>query len=101
LTEHLVLEHAFGSLGVRKLWCEVFLANEAVWKLHLSFGFQREALFRAHVVKGGLPQDVVGLGLLSSEWAVRRDAAAARLEARGLLASAALIDPDAPPPRPG
>jgi UDP-4-amino-4,6-dideoxy-N-acetyl-beta-L-altrosamine N-acetyltransferase len=81
--EFIVLEFAFGDLGARKLWCEVLEDNEAVWRLHESFGFVREALFRAHVVKAGIPRNVVGLGLLDEDWAGVRGACAARLEAKG------------------
>jgi UDP-4-amino-4,6-dideoxy-N-acetyl-beta-L-altrosamine N-acetyltransferase len=81
--EYIVLEHVFGALSLNKLWCEVFVENEAVWKIHESFGFQREAHFRQHIVKGGRYLDVYGLGLLASEWAMARPAVQARLEARG------------------
>ena len=70
--EFLMVERAFGELGLRKLWCEVLESNEAVWKLHQRFGFQIEARFRAHVVKGGQPQDVIGLGLLKADWDAAR-----------------------------
>jgi UDP-4-amino-4,6-dideoxy-N-acetyl-beta-L-altrosamine N-acetyltransferase len=81
--EFCVIDHVFGSLGLNKLTCEVLVENEAVWKLHESFGFTREALFRAHVWKQGRPRDVVGLGMLASDWARQRPAAADRLAARG------------------
>ena len=73
----------FGELGLNKLWCEVLIDNEPVWRLHEGFGFQREALFRQHVRKDGLPADVVGLGLLKSDWAATREASRARLTSRG------------------
>jgi UDP-4-amino-4,6-dideoxy-N-acetyl-beta-L-altrosamine N-acetyltransferase len=81
--EFWVIEHVFGALGLNKLWCEVLIANEAVWKLHQSFGFEREALFRAHAWKGGAAFDVVGLGLLASDWAAVRPACAQRLRDKG------------------
>lgn len=81
--EFCIIEHVFGALGLNKLWCEVLLANEAVWKLHESFGFRREALFRAHVWKHGEPHDVVGLGLLATDWAAQRPISAARLQEKG------------------
>lgn len=81
--EYWVIEHVFGELGLNKLWCEVLIGNEAVWRLHEGFGFQREALFRQHVRKDGKAADVVGLGLLKSDWAATREASRARLVARG------------------
>ena len=91
--EYTVLRHVFEALGLNKLWCEVLLDNEAVWKLHESFGFVREALYRQHVFKDGRFQDVVGLGMLRSDWQSARPAIEARLHAKG-------HDPDALPPAP-
>ncbi|HEX4097148.1 MAG TPA: UDP-4-amino-4,6-dideoxy-N-acetyl-beta-L-altrosamine N-acetyltransferase [Caulobacteraceae bacterium] len=81
--EYWVIEHVFGELGLNKLWCEVLIGNEAVWRLHEGFGFRREALFRQHVMKDGAPADVVGLGLLKADWADTRAASRARLLGRG------------------
>jgi UDP-4-amino-4,6-dideoxy-N-acetyl-beta-L-altrosamine N-acetyltransferase len=77
--EFLMIERAFNEMGLRKLWCEVLIGNEAVWKLHQKFGFQQEALFRAHVVKAGQPVDVMGLGLLAEDWTIVRPAMVERL----------------------
>ncbi len=66
--EYLVLRHVFEGRGLNKLCCEVLAGNAAVVRLHERFGFTREALFRDHVRKGGVFQDVVGLGLLRREW---------------------------------
>jgi UDP-4-amino-4,6-dideoxy-N-acetyl-beta-L-altrosamine N-acetyltransferase len=81
--EYWVIEHVFAELRLNKLWCEVLIGNEAVWRLHEGFGFRREALFRQHVRKEGAPADVVGLGLLASDWAATRAASRARLVSRG------------------
>jgi UDP-4-amino-4,6-dideoxy-N-acetyl-beta-L-altrosamine N-acetyltransferase len=81
--EFIVLEHVFSGLGLHKLWCEVLLENAPVWRLHESFGFVREALYRDHVWKAGRFQDVVGLGLLEADWARVREACAERLAAKG------------------
>jgi UDP-4-amino-4,6-dideoxy-N-acetyl-beta-L-altrosamine N-acetyltransferase len=81
--EYWVIEHVFAELGLNKLWCEVLIGNEAVWRLHEGFGFQREALFRQHVRKDGQAADVVGLGLVRSDWAVARTASRERLVSRG------------------
>lgn len=81
--EFQVIEHVFNDRGLNKLCCEVLIGNEAVWKLHESFGFRREALFRAHVWKHGQPLDVVGLGLLADDWAVQRPESLRRLREKG------------------
>lgn len=85
--EYMVIEHVFGPLGLNKLACEVLLENEAVWTLHASFGFVREALYRDHVWKSGCFHDVVGLALLARDWPAAREAAAKRLRAKGYAPS--------------
>jgi UDP-4-amino-4,6-dideoxy-N-acetyl-beta-L-altrosamine N-acetyltransferase len=82
--EYVVLRHAFETQGLNKLWCEVLIENEAVWKLHQSFGFTREALFRDHVWKDGRFQDVVGLGMLARDWDAARPGIEARLREKGV-----------------
>ena len=81
--EYWMLEEVFERRSLRKLWCEVLLSNEAVWRLHGKFGFQQEARFRAHVIKNGEPQDVLGLGLLAEEWRAVRPGMKQRLERLG------------------
>ncbi|WP_371134678.1 UDP-4-amino-4,6-dideoxy-N-acetyl-beta-L-altrosamine N-acetyltransferase [Phenylobacterium sp.] len=81
--EYWMIEQVFTGLGLAKLWCEVLVDNEPVWKMHEKFGFVREALFRRHALKGGALVDVVGLGLLAEDWAAIRDASRERLGARG------------------
>jgi UDP-4-amino-4,6-dideoxy-N-acetyl-beta-L-altrosamine N-acetyltransferase len=86
--EFKMIDHAFGPMGLRKLWSEVLASNEVAWTLHMTHGFQREALFRAHVVKGGAPRDVIGLGLLAEDWVERRPAARTRLLDKGFSVEA-------------
>jgi UDP-4-amino-4,6-dideoxy-N-acetyl-beta-L-altrosamine N-acetyltransferase len=81
--EFAVLAHVFETRGLNKLWCEVFLDNTTVWQLHERFGFVREALFRSHVFRDGRPRDVVGLGMLASEWPQARAAALQRFADKG------------------
>jgi UDP-4-amino-4,6-dideoxy-N-acetyl-beta-L-altrosamine N-acetyltransferase len=81
--EYIVLEQVFGPMGLNKLNCEVFADNEAVWRLHESFGFTREAHFRDHVCTGGAFKDVIGLGILARDWAAARPACEARLREKG------------------
>ena len=81
--EYWLIEQVFGALGLNKFWCEVLASNEAAWKLHLSFGFQREALYRQHIRKAGQYEDVIGLGLLASDWQALKPALQARLQGKG------------------
>ena len=81
--EYWMLQHVFETLGLHKLWCEVLISNEPVWRLHETFGFRQEARYRDHVLKDGAWQDVLGLGILEDEWRERRPAMAERLKAKG------------------
>jgi UDP-4-amino-4,6-dideoxy-N-acetyl-beta-L-altrosamine N-acetyltransferase len=81
--EFTMIEKVFGEFGLDKLWCEVLASNEAVWKLHERFGFRQEARLRDHVIKAGARQDVLGLGLLRSDWPEPRAKAREQLLAKG------------------
>ena len=83
--EYWVLQQVFEHMRLRKLWCEVLASNEAVWRLHETFGFTQEARFRAHILKDGEPQDVLGLGILAADWRARRPAMSQRLRDKGFL----------------
>lgn len=91
--EYIVLRHVFETMGFHKLWCEVLKDNEAVWKLHESFGFTREACYREHVCKGGRFQDVVGLGMLKADWEAAKPGIEAKLREKGIDPASL---PDAP-----
>jgi UDP-4-amino-4,6-dideoxy-N-acetyl-beta-L-altrosamine N-acetyltransferase len=81
--EYLVLGEVFGPMGLNRLACEVFTANEAVWKLHEGFGFTREAHYRDYVWKDGRFHDVYGLAILAADWAGVKGTIEARLRAKG------------------
>lgn len=67
-----ILDYVFSVLKLNKLRCEVFVSNEKVIKMHEKFGFRREAYYREHCIKNGQKLDVIGLAILSSEWALFR-----------------------------
>lgn len=72
LMEFLALDEAFGAIGLRKLSCEVLGRNARVVKMHERFGFQREGLFREHVLIDGAFDDVHRLALFANEWTAMR-----------------------------
>ena len=81
--EYWMLEYVFEGLKLAKLWCEVLASNVSVRKLHEAFGFQVEARLYGHAVRAHKRVDVLGLGLLASDWRAKRAAMADRLRARG------------------
>jgi UDP-4-amino-4,6-dideoxy-N-acetyl-beta-L-altrosamine N-acetyltransferase len=81
------LERAFGQLKLHKVFAEVMADNDAALKLMVAIGFRREGYLRGHVIKGGEARDVVQLGMLDHEWAVRRQAMIKDLSTAGLIAA--------------
>jgi UDP-4-amino-4,6-dideoxy-N-acetyl-beta-L-altrosamine N-acetyltransferase len=81
--EYFVLTYVFDRLNLNKLCCEVFLANEAVWKMHESFGFEREGLYRDHIMKAGKFEDVVALAMRAAAWREKKPALRERLTEKG------------------
>jgi UDP-4-amino-4,6-dideoxy-N-acetyl-beta-L-altrosamine N-acetyltransferase len=86
--EILMIERAFGELGLKKLWCEVLESNKGVVRMHQRFGFKEEARFRRHILKNGAWEDVIGLGLLAEEWPEARARMAPTLQAAGFPVAA-------------
>lgn len=72
--EFLMLEYAFSTLQLHKLYCEVLAFNTAVIKLHKKFGFSVEGIFRQqHKVNHDFV-DTYRLGILATEWQEHRQA---------------------------
>lgn len=67
-----VLNHAFGVLGFHKVTGSVLEFNERSRRFHLRLGFQQEALLRDQHYDGENYHDVLGYGLLASDW-LRRE----------------------------
>ena len=67
-----ICAYVFDTLGLNKLWCEVFAFNDRVVALHEKFGSKVEGVARQHVFKNGEFHDVVRMGILKSEWAEQR-----------------------------
>lgn len=72
--EFLMLEHAFGTLQLHKLFCEVLAFNTPVINLHKKFGFKIEGIFREQCKVDGKFIDTYRLGILAHEWHEQRHA---------------------------
>ena len=77
--EVLALNYAFDQLALHKLCCEVLAFNNPVIKLHEKFGFKIEGILRDQYKRDGEFIDIYRLGLLSGEWAEKRDEMIAKL----------------------
>jgi UDP-4-amino-4,6-dideoxy-N-acetyl-beta-L-altrosamine N-acetyltransferase len=78
-----MLDHVFGDLGLDRLGCEVLEDNEAVWKLHQSFGFEITERLESRAVKAGVARDALRLMLTAQLWSGARVGCAERLTVRG------------------
>jgi UDP-4-amino-4,6-dideoxy-N-acetyl-beta-L-altrosamine N-acetyltransferase len=63
-----ILRYVFEDMKFNKLCCEVLATNRGVVRMHQSFGFHEEGLFRCHVRKGDDFVDVVCMAILKDEW---------------------------------
>lgn len=70
--EYLAMEYAFNEMNLHKLHCEVLGFNQAVVKLHLSFGFNLEGTLRKHHYDGVNYHDIIQLGIMDDEWRQQR-----------------------------
>lgn len=64
----LVCQHAFLSLGLRRIVLFVLADNSAAIHAYQRVGFREEGTLRRHAFKRGQPVDVVVMGLLAQEF---------------------------------
>lgn len=68
-----VLAHAFDDLGLQRIYLFVLASNEPAMRLYKKCGLIEEGRLRRHAFKQGHLEDVLVMGILSSEWEVRSD----------------------------
>ncbi len=83
--EYTVLNYVFQELKLEKLCCEVLSFNEGVVEMHRRFGFVQVGLFRKHIFKRGVFNDVVCLAMLKEDWEALRPRQEEKLRAKGVL----------------
>ncbi|MAS10508.1 MAG: UDP-4-amino-4,6-dideoxy-N-acetyl-beta-L-altrosamine N-acetyltransferase [Salinisphaera sp.] len=66
------LNYVFAVLKLHKLCGEAIAHNDRSIRFHERLGFRREATLREHHFDGSEYHDVVGFGLLKSEWKQER-----------------------------
>lgn len=64
-----LLEHAFGTLGLRRIEADVDPRNQPSLRTLEAIGFRREGYLRQRWQVAGEMQDSVIMGLLASDWA--------------------------------
>ncbi|OPX90130.1 MAG: putative ribosomal N-acetyltransferase YdaF [Pelotomaculum sp. PtaB.Bin013] len=65
---YLGLNYAFNIVDIRKVYGQVFAFNLHSVNFFKKLGFMEEGRFRKHVIKNGVPEDVIFFGLFKEEW---------------------------------
>jgi len=68
----LMLDHAFGTLGLHRIALSVFAFNERAIRAYLRCGFVVEGRARESIWRDGRWWDELAMSVLSSEWHERR-----------------------------
>jgi RimJ/RimL family protein N-acetyltransferase len=63
-----LLDHAFGTMGLHKLWLMVFRHNERGRGIYGRIGFQEEGILRDEYFHEGAWHDMVRMSMLDREW---------------------------------
>lgn len=64
----LLMDYAFKTLGLNRLYCHVLSSNEKAIKLYEKCNFTVEGLLKKHVFKNGVFCDVVIMGICIDEY---------------------------------
>jgi len=79
----LMVDHAFGALGLHRVWLAVFEFNERAIRSYLSCGFVTEGRSREAIWRDGRWWDELHMSVLEPEWRLREAAQGATGEAAG------------------
>ena len=63
----LLLDYAFTTLKLNRVYLHVFPENEAAVRLYERVGFEREGLLRRHLYKNGRFRDVIVMAVVRGE----------------------------------
>jgi RimJ/RimL family protein N-acetyltransferase len=93
----LMVDHAFGTLGLHRVALSVFAFNERALRAYRKVGFVLEGRSREAIWRDGRWWDELHMSLLVHEWVVLRGTAAGAGEA---VPSGAAMAPGEPPTQP-
>lgn len=69
---HVLMDYAFFTMNLNRVWCEVFSNNGAI-HVYRKIGFVDEGVLRQHHYDNGKFIDCNILGLLKSEWIAKKE----------------------------
>jgi RimJ/RimL family protein N-acetyltransferase len=103
----LMVDHAFGSLGLHRVGLSVFAFNERAIRAYVRVGFVNEGRSREAIQRDGRWWDEIHMSLLEPDWRAARWQARAAADRRATvaapapgLAAATPGEPDGAPPVP-
>jgi RimJ/RimL family protein N-acetyltransferase len=64
----LLINHAFKTLNLNRLWLRVLKTNDNARLLHKRLGFVEEGVMRKDIFRDGKYIDTIMMGLLQDEW---------------------------------
>jgi RimJ/RimL family protein N-acetyltransferase len=64
----LMVQHAFATLNLNRVWLEVYEFNQRGIRAYEKVGFQIEGRLRQHTFRDGRYWDVLVMGVLREEW---------------------------------
>jgi RimJ/RimL family protein N-acetyltransferase len=88
----LMVDHAFGSLGLHRVALSVFEFNERAIRSYVSCGFSVEGRAREAIWRDGRWWDELAMSILESEWRRRRGPAPSPLVAETASGGAAVAE---------
>jgi RimJ/RimL family protein N-acetyltransferase len=104
----LMVDHAFGSLGLHRVALSVFAFNERALRAYLRVGFETEGRSREAIWRDGRWWDEIHMSVLEPEWRAHRWQARAIADGRdpgdhhnGNGSGAVEADPETATPRRG
>ena len=89
----LMIDHAFGGLGLHRIGLTVFSFNERAIRSYRSCGFVVEGRAREAIWRDGRWWDEIAMSILDSDWRTRREAREASVAAS---AAAVVADGESP-----
>lgn len=67
----LIVQHAFDTLNLHRLWLHVYEFNERGIRVYEKVGFRKEGVMRQHTYREGRYWDTMIMGILRTEWDAR------------------------------
>jgi RimJ/RimL family protein N-acetyltransferase len=68
----LMVDHAFATLNLHRVWLRVNDNNERAYRCYLRAGFQKEGVLRQEYYREGRYWDVIAMSILRDEWQAGR-----------------------------